>query len=662
MTPPFLSSQDLYARAYEFLIGGNPVAAIEACKKALELAPNDADGLFNLGLSYAAAGRWEEAEATYLSCLFLSPTHARALQNLPLAIQYQGRSEQAIVAAKQAVCLVPDNPWAYFNLADMLLAASRPIEAESVLSELEEISPDWGEAKIARSIALALQLRIEEAYALQDSVRRDTPEAFAKYQSPLIMDAMYGRSNPDPLRLALTSLYERVHDFDAQASAEMASLLERVIEREVSWPIPDTPEFPYLSLLLDVSAETRVSVARASSSAVLNKAGKPYLVRPPRTQPVDGKLRIAYVSPNLENHPIAWLMDGIFRCHDHSRFAVHAYSVGKPISKERKNELKEHFDRFVDASTMSDIALAQHMLHAGIDVVIDLAGYTLMGRPGLLALRPAPVQIQYLGFLGSMGASFVDYAILDKYVMTDAQRPYWDESIIYLPHTAVPCGEHDDHIPDCRLSAQDHGVAGFELVLGGLSMPRKVDPATLKCWMQILLELPGAVLWLVCENEKQKAAVLELAVSQGVATDRIIIAAPADRDTHLDRYRHCLVSLDTFGFNGHTTVIDAIAMGTPVVTLKGAAVSARGASSILEAHGLGELVASTEEEYKCLVKRLANEPEYAKQVRAKVADRRSSNLFAPRSRARELESAYRLAYDRYRKGMPPGDICIDPLK
>ncbi|HTJ96443.1 MAG TPA: acetylglucosamine transferase, partial [Rhodocyclaceae bacterium] len=344
--------------------------------------------------------------------------------------------------------------------------------------------------------------------------------------------------------------------------------------------------------------------------------------------------------------------------HDRSRFKVHAYSVGAVDRCFERERVQAGVDVFRDLDNMPAQAAAQLIVNDGIDILIDLSGYARHARPEILALRPAPLQLSNLGFQGTLGAAYIDYALLDRNILLPEIRQFWDEKIAYLPHCSYHC---ETPVTTAQASRTDEGLPEHSLVLGALHHPRKLEPDSFRVWLSLLHELPEAVLWLQYETQEQRENLKCFAEAHGVLEGRLVFSPMAGYEKHLARLRLADICLDTFTYNGHTTTVESLGMGVPVVTLKGQGVVARIASSMLTAHGLPDLTASTVEEYNAIVHKLARDTAWRDEVKKRIGDYAHSNLFCPERRVREIETAYEMIWARHQAGLAPDDFDVPPF-
>ena len=634
-----------------------PRGALQACNEALQINSDDPDTLFHTGVVLQQLQDFSAAVHAYRQALDRRHDHYGALRNLPHMLLRTENADAAIAAAQAAISAYPEDADMHYNLGDIHLGFADAALAKAAFANALALRPDFHQARYALGIALAIEGDVAAAYRERRQALAAAPGLLHSYQSPLVHDVCQGSNDCSPERVALIARMAALYNCDWAAFDQTTALFTSLIEGGEDFAPLSSPEFPYLSLLLPIAEESRQRLARQVTQRVcadLAELRLPRLASAPRQ-----RLTIGYISADFRAHPMTWLLGSIYARHDRNKFRVYAYSVGPPCSDPERALVESSVDGFRDMHRRPAELIAHRIADDGVDILIDLSGYTLNARPEVLALRPAPLQVSYLGFLGTLGASHIDYTLLDRDCMPAAQRPYWDESIVYLSDTSIYCERHGTTAtPQSR---SDYGLPDEGFVLCALHMPRKIDRMAFDLWLALLKEIPDAVLWLLSQNPAQQEAVTDYAQARGIESARLVFAKFLDRPEHLARYRHADVFLDTLVFNGHTTVIDALSMGVPVVALPGDAPCARGAASILRAHGVPELIATSEADYKAIVRRLHADAEWRSRMRARVADDAGSRLFCPDQRVREIETAYEMMWTRHLAGLPPTDFDVPPV-
>lgn len=385
----------------------------------------------------------------------------------------------------------------------------------------------------------------------------------------------------------------------------------------------------------------------ATASAVRYSMRKPIAI--PRAVG-DGRLRIGYLSGDFHQNAVASLKAELFELHDRSRFAVHAYAVGPDDNSAIYRRVASACEWFTPLLRAPAEKIAGQIAADGIDVLVDLSGYTRHGRPDVLALRPAPIQVND-GAAATMGAPFMDYILADRVVVSGDQASFYAEKLVRL---AQPFQINDRQRPRPSADRSDFELDDGKIVFCSFSTPSNISPALFMVWMRILAGVPESVLWLRGWSSEVSANLRRTATACGISADRLVFAENCDYETHLSRYVVSDLALDTFGHGGHTTANDALWMGCPFVTYTGKTFSARVGASLLGAAELPELVTSTPSEYETKIVSLAREPGALRRLRARLEDMRDTcALFDSPTTVRQLEWAYQRMWDIHAGGRPP---------
>ncbi len=369
------------------------------------------------------------------------------------------------------------------------------------------------------------------------------------------------------------------------------------------------------------------------------------------------KIRLAYLSGDLREHAVTFLMAGIFERHDRERFEVFAISFRPPEDSATGRRIAAAFDRFVDVSGMTDGAVAALLRELGIDVAIDLMGHTAGSRTGILAHRPAPVQVQYLGYPGSMGAPYVDYIIADDFLVPPGAEAFYSEKIARLA-----CGfqaNDDRRAADPTPTRAEALLPETGVVFCCFNNIYKLNPPIFDVWMRLLSAAPGSVLWLAVDDPATRARLGQEAAKRDVPPERLVFAPRVFYAAHLARLKLADLFLDTLPFNAGATASDALWAGVPVITCAGEAFASRMAGSLLHACGMPELVTGGLAEYEALALRLALDDGERAAVRARLRDRvAASSLFDTDAICRHLEAAYAMMLERHRHGEAPDHLAV----
>ena len=368
------------------------------------------------------------------------------------------------------------------------------------------------------------------------------------------------------------------------------------------------------------------------------------------------KIRIGYFSGDFRNHPVSTLTAELFELHNSSQFEIYAFSYGsKDFFTER---LEVSFDEFINIEKISDLDVVLLGRKMEIDIAVDLGGYSGDERVGIFAGKVAPIQLSYIGYLGTMGSEYYDYLIADNYIIPKANRKWYTEKIIYLP--TFQANDNKKVIPDKVFTRKDLGLPLDGFVFCCFNNPYKILPSTFDSWMRILGKVNSSVIFLYAHNEKVKENLLKEAIARNIDPQRLIFGAEVSMSDYLARFRNADLFLDTSPYNAGATASDALRSELPLITLIGNSFASRHAASILNALGLPELVAESVEEYELLAVELATNSEKFLAVKAKlVKNLPDSLLLNTKLFSSNIESAYQKIYQRYHEGLAPDHIHLN---
>jgi predicted O-linked N-acetylglucosamine transferase (SPINDLY family) len=409
------------------------------------------------------------------------------------------------------------------------------------------------------------------------------------------------------------------------------------------------PVTPFGALTLPLSATELRSVAAGHARQAERRARAlcPH-ARPARSAPGErpARLKIGYASADFHDHATAHLMAGLFAAHDRSRFEIRLYSYGRADASEWRQRLVAGSDAFVDIAGLGLCEAASRVRDDGVDVLVDLKGFTRDGRPELFALRPAPVQVNYLGYPGTMGAPWYDAFVTDAVCSPPGSEAQFAERLVYLPGS-YQVNDRDQAIAETAPSRAECGLPESAFVYCCFNQTYKIEPAVFDVWMRILERVPGSVLWLFRSHAEAEANLRREAERRGVDPYRLVFAGKLPKAEHLARHRHADLFLDTLRVNAHTTASDALWAGVPVLTCPGEAFQSRVAASLLHAVGLAELAVPDLAAYEETAIRLGQGGSGGEgggelaEVKARLAaNRLSCALFDTERTARNLERAY----------------------
>jgi protein O-GlcNAc transferase len=642
---------------------GKPVEAVASLERALALAPEHAAALGNLGAALIDLSRYDEAIERLRRTLELDPRLAEAHFNLGRALRARGEHAAAIPSLRQAVALNPGLADAQVWLAQAALRDGELLEAIASLQRAIAADPVLAEAHVFLGIALFRAARVEEAVASFERATALDPayqkahlfhgwalealEKLPQAQASYARASALAPDDPETLSSLLNS-YMRVCDW-TRAEAQ----LQRV--RELPGGVEGINPFVLLGVSDDPAEQLRSSRARAQSIAQ-DRAP----IGPTRHYDHE-RIRIAYLSRDFFNHATSYLMAELFGLHDRGAFEILGVSYGPDDVSTIRRRIIGSFDEFLDVTTSSDREVAATLLRREVDILVDLKGYTAWARTEILAHRPAPIQVSYLGYPGTMGAPFVDYLIADDFVVPPGERCGYSENIVYLPGS-YQVNDRRRIISPATLQRRDFGLPEQGFVFCCFNNNWKITAPMFEVWMRLLRAVHGSVLWLLEGNSWSVLGLREAARNHGVAPERLIFCQRTSNPEHLARQQLADLSLDTLPVNAHTTASDALWAGLPLVSCAGRTFAARVAGSLLRAAGLGDLVAPTLEEYEQLALNLARDPERLRSIRAALLrDRQKLPLFDTPAFCRSLEAAYRKMWLLHQSGVPPADFSIEPM-
>jgi predicted O-linked N-acetylglucosamine transferase (SPINDLY family) len=634
-------------------------AACASYAAAVTLDPTYALGWFNRGVVLQQMRRLEEALSSYQGAIAAQADYAEAYCNRGNILVDLDRVQEAIASYDAALALRPRLAGAWFNRGNALKSLGRREPALASYERSLELDPGYADALYNRGNVLMELRHLEAAVASFDAAIARRPEhagthmnrgnalvalkryeeAIASYERVLALQPQFDFA-AGPRRAALMDICDW-RDFDA-ACAELALAVDRG-ERVCS---------PFLMLSVSGSAARQRRAAEIWAHAKYPAAFDAFSAVP-RLEPGSGKIRLGYFSADLRNHPVGALTAALFESHDRTAFETTAFSFGPVTQDPLRSRLESAFDRFIDVHGYSDreiVALARELK---IDIAVDLMGYTDGCRPGVFAGRVAPLQIGYLGYLGTLALN-LDYLVADPTLVPPDQRKHYTEKILYLPwYQPNDPGRAVPPVSDRR----EFGLPDRAFVFCCFNSSFKINPETFASWMRILGRAPGSVLWLYAPSAIVRENLTIAAGGHGVAASRLLFAEwmpPAD---NLRRYRCADLFLDTAPYNAGTTASDALWAALPVITLIGSSFAGRVAASVLSAADLPELIKSTRDEYEDLAVALAADAARLTRIRDRLdRDRHELRLFDTPRHTAALEAAYRSIYARGLAGEAPAHV------
>jgi predicted O-linked N-acetylglucosamine transferase (SPINDLY family) len=636
--------------------------ALASCDAALAIKPDYPEALNNRGNVLHDLARPEEALASYDKALALRPNYANALANRADVLRDLKRFEEALASCDRALAARPDFTEALNHRGAVLHELRRHDEALACYDKALSIRPDYDKALVNRAVVLQDLRRFDEALASYEKALVIDPgnadtynnlgnalNALRRYDGAI---ANYRRAvELDPLQGSALSLYVLLKrqicdwtsfsrdqkDLIEALGAGARSILPLVVITSVDDP----------AIQLD-AARRFVADIKIDRRSVLG----------PRVRSARDKIRIAYLSADFRDHTMAISTAELFELHDRNQFETYAFSLGTNDGSDMRRRMERSVDRFLDVRLASDLEIAHQMRAHEIDVAVDLSGFTDGCRPAILAHRPAPIQVNYLGYVGTMGANFIDYIIVDPVLVPTEQDAFFAEKLVHLPECYLP-SDTTRRIGETCAPRSAYGLPERGFVFACFNNNYKITPPIFGVWMRLLRAIPDSVLWLRADNRWAVENLHRQAEARGVAADRLIAAARCPLPEHLARHRLADLFLDTLPYTAHSTAVDALWSGLPVLTCTGRSYAARSAGSLLRAIGLADLVTGTLDEYEALAVKLARNPQLLSDLRDRLARNRSTRPLFDMSRfCRHLESAYQEMYARWQRGEPTRSFAV----
>ncbi|MGY8660932.1 tetratricopeptide repeat protein [Bradyrhizobium sp. UFLA05-109] len=639
------------------------------------------------------SGKLSDAEWGYTTILRASRTHPTALHMLGLLQAQRGNFADAEPLLKKAARVDSGNPNVLFNYANVLRALDKTDDALALLAKVIALSPNFADAHLNRGAILLARQELRGAIAEFDRAIAIAPSsaAFANRGSAFHQLGQLDEAH-DSYRSAveLAPSNPQYHFVLSEVLTQMGrhdeaiAALERTVALNKAFPFAlsklvgsrqsraDWRSFEREQAALDEAVESGVAIdpltflLASSSPAHQLTCAKTYVanVAPergaaiPRTPSPASRLRVAYVSADFRNHATAHLMAGLFEQHDRERFEISAISYGPDDGSKMRNRLKAAFERFEDVNHLTDEDVVKLIRQLDIEVLVDLGGFTAFARPKILAHRPAPIQVNYLGFPGTMGASYIDYVMADRIVIPEGEQKHYAEKVIYLPDSYQATDARRPPLPNAP-TRSEVGLPDDAFVYCAFNKTLKITPVLFDVWMRLLAKTAGSVLWLFDGGQIASENLRREAVARGIAAERIVFAPPVAIDEHLARHQLADLFLDTLPYNAHTTASDALWAGLPVLTCLGTAFAGRVAASLLNAVGLPELVTRSLDEYEALALRIAHDPELRTALKSKLATHRSTwPLFDTARMTRHIEKAFTEMWRRHRAGEAPASFAV----
>ena len=662
LRPTFIQAWNNRGSALHAL--GRDREAVESFDKVLAIQAGVAETWNNRGIALAALQRREEALASYDRALALDPGFARAWDNRGTLLRDMGRASEALASHDSALAISPGLAEAWFNRGNVLREQRQLDDALKSYDRALAVAPDNIRAWKNRGVVLRDLKRIAEALASYGKALEIDPDhvetLYARgiaawvenqdYHSALGDLERAVRLDPDcPYALGGLMLVQQYGGIWQDFERDVARIDTGVrAGKAVAEP------FVYQALSQSPADLQACSIIHAGDRYPAQTALAPKGPRRP------GKIRIGYVSGEFREQATAYLMAGLYECHDKNKFEITAFDNGRNDNSPIRKRLEAAFGKFLDISQLSDRDAARRIADEHIDILVNLNGYFGDHRMGVFAHRPAPIQVNYLGFPATLGAPYIDYILADRLVIPEAEKRFYSEQVVVLPDS-YQVNDSKRAIAQTMPSRAECGLPATGFVFCNFNTGYKLTPSTFASWMRILRQVHGSTLWLLEGIPDFSNSLRREAEAQGVAATRIVFAPMMPLAPHLARLQLADLFLDNLPYNAHTTASDALWAGVPLITCRGTSFPGRVAASLLNAIGLPELITENPEDYEALAVKLASNAELLESLRRKLAENRlTTPLFDTGRFTRHIEKAYETMLARRERGDAPEAFAVAP--
>lgn len=639
--------------------------ALADFEQAIALKPGYAEAYANKAKSLSALAREDEALSAYDKAIACKADLGEAWIGRAEILYRRKNFEETLAVLHQGLALRPNSEAAWLTLGKTLSGLKRYDEALYAYKKVLQLKPDLAQAWVGQGNVLSSLTRYEEALAAYDKALSYEPDLadlwFQRGQTLVRLNERQGaiasflkaqQLEPEMKFLKGMILHERMLCCDWNGLQDAIDEIAKDI---------DAGQLSVMPFGWQGIATSERSLQRCAE--LYNKHAYP-AVKSPGARASDAatsagnRICIGYVSGELREQATSHLIVGLLEHHDKSKFRIICFDNGWDDGSEVRGRINRAAEKIVNIRSLPDSSVVEEVRREGVDILVNLNGYFGEQRTSLFAYRAAPIQVNYLGFPGTLGADYMDYIVADRWVIPDGNRKFYDEKVVRLPN----CYQANDRSKPIADSAMDREVQGIPVgafVFCCFNNFYKILPATFDSWMRILSRVDGSVLWLYDINEVARDNLKKEAVKRGIDPGRMIFAKYLPLSEHLARCRLADLFLDTLPYNAHTTASDALWAGVPLVTQLGQTFAGRVAASLLHAVGMPELITQSADEYESLAIELALDKERLSRLREKLAaNRLTTPLFDTEGFARDLEIAYQLMHQRHQKGLPPEHLDI----
>lgn len=597
--------------------------------KILDIDSKNFDALNIIGVINGNENNHDEALNFFKKAQKIRPDYNLINFNLGKALSEIGNDFEAIKYYKIAIRLDKNHLGSWLNLAKSLYQLKRYDEALIHCDQAIKLKPDFAEAYVSKGVIFNSLKSYDEALICYDHALKLKPDY--EYLFGMLMHVKMFLCNWQDFKVNVKSL----------------TLLINENKRS-------TTPFAIIALIDSLSIQRKSSEIWTKDKHLINSSLG--LISKYQRR---NKIRIGYYSADFHNHATAYLMAELFERHDKNSFELIAFSFGPDKRDEMRQRLSKAFDQFIDVRLRSDKDIALLSREMGIEVAVDLKGFTRDSRTGIFSYRAAPIQVNYIGYPGTMAAEYIDYIIADPTLIPIESKKHYSEKVVYLPNS-YQVNDRQRVIADKVFTKEELSLPSDSFVFCCFNNNYKITPDTFNGWVRILKAVEGGVLWLLEDNPTAGINLRKEAQARGLDPNRLVFAKRMKISEHLARHRVADLFIDTFPYNGHTTASDALWAGVPVLTRIGESFASRVAASSLNAIELPELITTTQEQYESIAIELATIPEKLRFIKQKLErNKLTTALFDTPRFTKHIEAAYKQMYERYQADLPPKNIYIE---
>ena len=606
---------------------GDINSALRSYNSALAINPNDTDSLVNKGIILNKLKRHDEAIAQYDKALSVNPSCAEAWSNKGVSLDEMRRYEEAITHYDKALSLNPSYIEAWLNKGNVFTELKRYEEALSNYDMVLRLDSTYLEGWSNRAEALNLMKRHEESAesylkALEVNPNGDYLLGRAHHQMMLTCNWADYKNITEQIFERIGRGEKAAEPFGLQGISGSEGILKKCAE------IYSNDKFPKLG--------DRTNIKKYDHK----------------------KIRIGYLCGEFRTQATTVLMARIWELHNKDRFEIYAFDNGWSDDSDYRHRIEEAFTGIYDISRMSDLEATTLIKSKEIDILVNLNGFFGLARQGIFSYRASPIQVNYLGFPGTIGTDYIDYIIADKIVIPPDSQQYYSENVVYLPNS-YQANDDKKKFSSRKFTRAQLALPEKGFIFCCFNNTYKITPATFDGWARIMERVEGSILWLLANSQIVKDNLIKEALARGISADRIVFSESLELSDHLARHDLADLFLDNLPYNAHTTASDALWAGLPVLTLVGDSFAGRVTASLLNAIELPELITQNQEEYEALAIKLANNSQMLAAIKQKLdKNRLTTPLFNSAQFARHLEQAYTKMYERYQSDLPADSMTI----